>query len=114
MRRALWHLRHGGVSQLQSFLRRRRVQSPGTGRGGYFTRAGLTFDPWDFSDRRPSRPDLRVGVILDDFSRLAFAFEWEQVLLKPSSWRQTLSDEPIDLLFVESAWNGNGEPGSTT
>ncbi|KRD47284.1 glycosyltransferase [Oerskovia sp. Root918] len=107
-RRALWHLRHGGVSQLQSFLRRQRVPSPGSGRGGYFTKAGLTFDPWDLSERRPSRPDLRVGVVLDDFSRLAFEFEWDQVLLKPPSWRQVLADEPIDLLFVESAWNGNG------
>ncbi|WP_369818976.1 glycosyltransferase [Oerskovia sp. Root918] len=96
------------MSQLQSFLRRQRVPSPGSGRGGYFTKAGLTFDPWDLSERRPSRPDLRVGVVLDDFSRLAFEFEWDQVLLKPPSWRQVLADEPIDLLFVESAWNGNG------
>ncbi|RXR26914.1 glycosyltransferase [Oerskovia turbata] len=108
VRRALWHLRHGGVAQLRSFLRRQRVPSPGRGRGGYVTRDGLTFDPWDVSDRRPSRPGLRVGVILDDFSRLAFAFEWDQVLLSPSTWRDTLAEQPIDLLFVESAWNGNG------
>ncbi|MHA7133489.1 glycosyltransferase family protein [Oerskovia turbata] len=46
-------------------------------------------------------------MILDDFSRLALAFEWDQVLLEPASWRRTLQEDPVDLLFVESAWNGN-------
>ncbi|MFF2621989.1 glycosyltransferase family protein [Oerskovia jenensis] len=109
VRRALWHLRHGGISQLRTFLHR-RDPGPGNalgGRGGYLGRDGLTFDPWNLGDRPPARPDLRVGVILDDFSRLAFEFEWDQVLLEPASWRKVLSTDPVDLLFVESAWNGN-------
>ncbi|MFE7506403.1 glycosyltransferase [Promicromonospora sp. NPDC057488] len=89
--------------------------------GARQTRNGLTFDPW------PARPvsglvvdggvagpavvggarDLRVGVILDDFSRLAFALEWDQVAVTPATWRDELS-AGLDLLFVESAWNGNG------
>ncbi|MFD7021966.1 glycosyltransferase [Promicromonospora sukumoe] len=81
--------------------------------GSRRTKDGLTFDPW------PARPvsgardgaagprDLRVGVILDDFSRLAFAPEWHQVALAPKTWRDDVA-AGLDLLFVESAWNGNG------
>ncbi|WP_285103157.1 glycosyltransferase [Promicromonospora sp. MEB111] len=88
--------------------------------GSRLTKDGLTFDPW------PARPTsglaargtaagrdpvggpraLRVGVILDDFSRLAFAPEWDQVPLTPTTWRDELASG-LDLLFVESAWNGN-------
>ncbi|MFC8798176.1 glycosyltransferase [Promicromonospora sp. NPDC057138] len=110
LRRALWHIRHGGVDQLRTHLRRERgslAPRPGTAR---VTRKGMTFDPW------PARPAsgndvagpraLRVGVILDDFSRMAFAPEWDQVVLAPTSWRGDL-DAGLDLLFVESAWHGN-------
>jgi spore maturation protein CgeB len=121
LRRALWHLRHGGVDQLRTYLRRQRVPMAAQLGGARQTRNGLTFDPW------PARPvsglaargtatvrdavggprDLRVGVILDDFSRLAFAPEWDQVALTPETWRDDLA-AGLDLLFVESAWNGNG------
>ena len=105
LRTTLWHLRHGGIDQVRAHLRRRRATGP-VGRGGWFTKDGLTFEPWAIPDRAPARP-LRVGVILDDFSRMAFAPEWEQVLLKPSTWREDL-DAGLDLVFIESAWNGNG------
>ncbi|MFJ3404448.1 glycosyltransferase [Promicromonospora sp. NPDC090134] len=92
--------------------------------GSRRTKDGLTFDQW------PDRPvsglaggaaagaatagrgtvggprNVRVGVILDDFSRLAFAPEWDQVALTPQTWRDKLATG-LDLLFVESAWNGN-------
>ena len=106
-RTALWRLRKGGVAQLQVHLRRRRlVVAVGAAAGGWFTRGGLTFDPWVSPERAPVR-GLRVGVVLDDFSRMAFAPEWVQVLLRPSSWRDDLA-AGLDLVFVESAWNGNG------
>ncbi|WP_242607939.1 glycosyltransferase [Xylanimonas ulmi] len=66
----------------------------------------LTFDPWPIPQREPSRA-VRVGVILDDFSQMAFGPEWRQVALKRDSWRERLT-EGLDLLFVESAWRGNG------
>lgn len=75
---------------------------------------GVTFDPWVPLKRPPARPALRVGVVLDDFSRLALRFEWDQVALTPASWRDELDHDRgdgrpgLDLLFVESAWNGNG------
>ncbi|MFD2796819.1 glycosyltransferase [Promicromonospora vindobonensis] len=116
LRRAAWHLRQGGPQQLRTYLRRQRVPMAAQTGGARLTKNGLTFDPW------PARPasgiatagagasgrrDLRVGVILDDFSRLAFASEWDQVDLTPATWRDELA-AGLDLLFVESAWNGNG------
>ena len=64
LRTALWHLRHGGPRQLATYWRRLQQTGP-TGRGGWFTRSGLTFEPWQIPDRAPTR-ETRVGVILDD------------------------------------------------
>ncbi|QAY63616.1 glycosyltransferase [Xylanimonas allomyrinae] len=46
-------------------------------------------------------------MILDEFSMLAFAPEWVQVPVAPDDWMRVLDAEMPDLLFVESAWNGN-------
>ncbi len=54
-----------------------------------------------------ARPGLTVAVLLDPFSELAFRYEWRQVTFGPSDWREVLERTPPDLLFVESAWNGN-------
>ena len=54
-----------------------------------------------------ARPDLRVAVVLDTPSELAFRYEWSHVLVGPDDWAQILSADPPHLLFVESAWNGN-------
>ncbi|WP_277209335.1 glycosyltransferase [Isoptericola croceus] len=104
-RAALWHLRHGGPAQLRQFIRRRRLWGDHQPRGARSTHEGLVYDPWPASPPRPARP-LRAGVVLDDFSRWALGDEWEQVLLKPSTWREQL--DGLDLVFAESAWNGNG------
>ncbi len=54
-----------------------------------------------------ARPGLRVAAILDPFSELAFRYEWDQVTFGPDDWRTVLAERPPQLLFVESAWNGN-------
>ncbi len=54
-----------------------------------------------------ARPDLRVAVILDPFSALAFGFEWDQDPVPRQGWRAHLEARPPDMLFVESAWAGN-------
>lgn len=51
---------------------------------------------------------VRAAVILDDFSQTAFNYEWEQFPLTKENWKSVLAKEPIDLLFVESAWMGSG------
>jgi spore maturation protein CgeB len=106
MRKALWHLRHGGPAQVREFIHRQHAHGAGTLTGQARTsRHGLTYDPWPIPEQGPARA-VRVGVILDDFSLLALRYEWDQVLLRPSTWREQIAD--LDLLFVESAWRGNG------
>ncbi|WP_235585521.1 glycosyltransferase family protein [Serinicoccus chungangensis] len=61
---------------------------------------------WDLPTHRAPRRALRVGVIADEFTELCLRWEWDQTLLTPDRWRQQV--EGRDLLFVESAWNGNG------
>ncbi len=55
------------------------------------------------------RPELRVATILDPFSASAFRYEWSQIEVGPEDWLERLEPDPPDLLFVESAWRGNGD-----
>ncbi|MGD8149474.1 hypothetical protein [Ornithinimicrobium sp. Y1694] len=48
-----------------------------------------------------------MGIIADEFTRLCLQYEWDQLELDRKSWREQLAEQPIELLFVESAWNGN-------
>ncbi len=79
---------------------RARVRRPGV-------RGGLDLPPACIPDGPVTRPDLRVAVILDPFTSLALRYEWDQVAVTPASWREELSAQRPDLLFVESAWRGN-------
>lgn len=110
IRKALWHLRRGGPRQVSEWLRRRRIDNMnGSGPSGAAKNSGQPmFGPHRIPDRAPRRSDLTVGVILDDFSAAAFAFEWNLVHLRKDDWSKQLAENRIDFLFVESAWNGNG------
>lgn len=102
LRTAVWHLRTGGINQVKEWVRRNRAGAnnpKGRKRGAY------EYHPVVPLERAPSFPHIRAGVILDDFSRAAFAPEWDQVVLT-RNW-ETQLDDGLDLLFVESAWNGN-------
>lgn len=107
-RRALWHLRNGGIAGVRTWSRRRGIERRPTVAGRTGRDGSVSFAPWPVEGRPAARPDLRVAVILDDFSRLALRYEWDQVEVQPSTWRAELEREPVDLLFVESAWAGNG------
>ena len=63
---------------------------------------------FDLPEPRPARP-VKAAVILDDFSDLALRYEWEHVRFGPDDWREVLTGGDPDLLFVESAWHGNGD-----
>ncbi|GAA0969182.1 glycosyltransferase [Acrocarpospora macrocephala] len=54
-----------------------------------------------------TRPDLKVAVILDDFSRMAFQYEWDQIEFGLADWPEIFAEKRPDLLFCESAWHGN-------
>ena len=116
-RAALWHLRQGGVGQLRQWQLRQsaetgrftpaNIQGAEGGWKGLGRRRRLSFKPFEPMEVGPRRADLRVGVILDDFSRAAFGFEWNSIVLSRTQWRQQLESTPVDFIFVESAWNGN-------
>ncbi|GAA4505424.1 glycosyltransferase family protein [Brevibacterium yomogidense] len=104
-RTGFWHLRTGGPAQLQQWRQRRRVgrsNPPAVVDGPLLARYPAPV----IGDRTPVFPNIRAGVILDDFSRLAFTYEWDAIPLSRTAWREQLDD--LDLVFVESAWNGNG------
>lgn len=117
MRNSLWHLRTRCKAHFQRRRPHRRTErthavSPGTnGSAGQWAGRGpnrqLQFTPYEASGPGPRRPDLSVGVILDDFTRTSFAFEWNLLELRKELWRDQLGATRIDFLFVESAWNGN-------
>jgi spore maturation protein CgeB len=117
-RRALWHARQGGMGQLKSYFHRSTSERDeaslagvrgaegawrGFGRGRH-----LIFREAAIGVSQPRNPQLRVGVIMDDFSAAAFSAEWSIVALRPDGWEQQLRDEDLSFVVVESAWAGNG------
>ncbi|MBG6218709.1 spore maturation protein CgeB [Arthrobacter sp. CAN_A6] len=116
IRTMLWHLRHGGTSAIQTWRRRERIEL-GLGtvkdtRGAEGAWSGrkrsrnLMFADAVLPEGKPRRA-VRAAVILDEFSSLAFSYEWETIVLTPGNWGRLVAEGNIDLLFVESAWNGN-------
>ena len=113
LRTLLWHLRTGGFEQLRrhqgsnvshgssAIAKTRRASFWGKGKE-------MGFEPYDADVDIVRRSDLTVAVILDEFSSLAFQYEWNQVALDPHTWESELEASRPDVLFVESAWNGNG------
>ncbi|MHA7276366.1 glycosyltransferase family protein [Arthrobacter sp. Hz1] len=119
LRTMIWHLRHGGTAAVQAWRRRESAAR------GVFTvdNAQGAEGAWTgrrktrqlvFADAHPTahagaRHAIRVATILDEFSSLAFSYEWDTVALTPSNWRRVIAEERIDLLFVESAWHGSSD-----
>ena len=56
-----------------------------------------------------ARPELTVAAILDTFTTNALRYEWRQITgFGPDDWADALAQDRPDLLFCESAWDGNG------
>jgi spore maturation protein CgeB len=118
LRAGLWHLRRGGPAQFKTWRSRQRIEhgfaTPRNVRGVEAAWAGrgrkrrLSLAPANLPQQQPFRPDIRAAVILDDFSALAFGYEWSATPVHPHTWRGDLESVAVDLLFVESAWAGNG------
>ncbi|ARD41408.1 glycosyltransferase family protein [Actinomyces gaoshouyii] len=112
MRRALWHLRHGGPAGLREHRRRRRAARPTASRRRArpaVPRGVEGIPDWDLPEATAPRHDVTVGVIADEFTSLALRYEWRAVVLDPVRWRAQLAEQPLDLIFVESAWHGNDD-----
>lgn len=56
---------------------------------------------------QPAR-DIRAATILDEFSDQAFASEWHQLALDAGPAGPQIDRHRPDLVFAESAWQGNG------
>lgn len=116
IRKALWHLRHGGIAGLKK-QKRRQAAEKGLYKGsadaalafqvGRGPNRRLSFNDYEFKNETPRFPQLTAAVVLDDFSLLAFSHEWHQIVLEPITWRNQVEAMTPDLLFVESAWAGN-------
>lgn len=113
-RKALWHLRQGGPQQLQEWRQRRNYDLRTSGRGqrnflqtNVEKQLGLQFPAVEFDLSKAETGQLKVAVILDEFSAKAWAPEWNCTYITPDSWNQDLATQDFDMLFVESAWAGN-------
>lgn len=117
LRTGLWHLRAGGPARMREWRIRRRAErgfaNPANTRGieagwiGRGSRRRLSFPAAAPPGRPPRRPDVTVGVILDEFSAQAFACEWTTLALDPVLWQTQLQETKVDMVFIESAWAGN-------
>lgn len=56
----------------------------------------------------PKLADLKVGVIADEFTREGLSETFRTVAISRDSWAEQLKDSQLDMMFVESAWEGNG------
>ena len=111
VRRALWHLRHGGLAGLREHRRRQRAARPTASRRAR-TAAPRGVDgipDWSLPEAAEPRHQVTAGVIADEFTTLALRYEWRAVPLDPGRWREQIASEPLDLIFVESAWHGNDD-----
>ena len=57
--------------------------------------------------RRDGAEPVTAGVILDRFTTSCLQPEARLVTFRPDNWRETLEANRPDVLFVESAWQGN-------
>src|SRR5699024_7981643 len=112
LRTALWHLRKGGPTQLSKWRRRRAIAQGVSESAREFAASCLTednleelFPPMPIPRCSPVFADVRVGVILDEFSEQSLGFEWTTIPLSRAVWPNQLDE--LDFVLVESAWNGN-------
>jgi hypothetical protein len=50
--------------------------------------------------------DIKIAVILDEFSYNSFKYEFEAFPIEPSNWLEIFQTEKPDLFLCESAWQG--------
>lgn len=55
------------------------------------------------------RPDVRIACVMDQFSRLAFQYEFDYLDLPLPGWERELEERPPQALLVESAWRGTDD-----
>lgn len=100
------HLKRGGISQFWRWAAPRLVakglMAPNLRR--WNTKNIQNYDPLELPQLYGN---FRVAVILDEFSLSAWGNEFELLQVQPANWQEQIKEKPVDLLLVESAWNGN-------
>lgn len=72
------------------------------------THRRLTRPPADSTQRgEASLSSISIGLIADEFTTKTLAASVNVVALDREHWRRQLRDVPLDLVLVESAWEGN-------
>lgn len=112
MRKAIWHFRQGGLSQLREWKRRTSSTDNSYVSQRFASEVektlGLSLPTQSYETTDHADSKLKVAVILDDFSMKAWTPEWEVTALNVHSWSEQVAIVDFDFLFVESAWAGNG------
>lgn len=57
----------------------------------------------------PLLKSYTVAFIGDTFTAETFIPELNAIQIRPDNWRETYDKQPIDALFIESAWRGNDD-----
>ncbi|WP_058234940.1 glycosyltransferase family protein [Devriesea agamarum] len=133
LRTAFWHFRRGGIPQVRTWYTRQKLRQTESNadalslrttprqcryrpKDPYETAAAgkqeqdytvVDFTPATLPQRPPRASELNVAVILDDFSQLAWSYEFNTIQITPQNWPHILAATSIDMLLVESAWQGN-------
>jgi spore maturation protein CgeB len=112
VRKALWHFRKGGLKQLREWIRRSDGAHAGYSSSLFNSDVekllSLKLPTQSLCHARDLEDNLNVAVILDDFSMKSWSPEWNVTPIGVKSWTSQLEEANFDLLFVESAWAGNG------
>lgn len=113
LRTAAWHFRRGGIAQLRLWNNRRRTvhgrRYKQLGQSKVERLAGLRLPIQEGQSVPAGTSNVKVAVILDDFSARAWRPEWDCTSIDPATWRTDLETIDFEMLFVESAWAGNAK-----
>lgn len=63
--------------------------------------------PLKLSFAHKKAKELKVAVILDEFSFNSFKDEFTPLVITPTNWKIVFAQQRPDLFFCESAWSGN-------
>lgn len=50
---------------------------------------------------------ITLGLVADEFTTTTLASSVDVLTLSPDSWQKQLEENPVDAIFIESAWKGN-------
>ncbi len=84
-----------------------KIQRPEIVEGVFGAADGVELYPARRPQRQP-RTNIKAAVIFDEFTAECFRDEFHMIHVTPDNWREVISAERPDFLFVESAWKGYG------